>query len=89
MGGKGAEAHMGVQTVGQNLQENGLVGERARAREWAEAHGLQHESVRAGHVRVLEEQQHVASQDGHAVHHGRGGGGGGGGGGGDEEPSSL
>ena len=61
-----------VPTAGQNFQEDGLVGERARAHEWAEAHGLHHEPVRAGHVRVLEEQQHVASQGGHAVRHGGG-----------------
>ena len=50
-----------------NLLPADMRDERQRARDWAETHGHHHKQVYAQPQHVLEEQQHIAGQGGHAA----------------------
>jgi len=51
----------------KNLLPADMRDERQRAHDWAETHGHSHKQVHAQRQHVLEEQQHIAGQGGHAA----------------------
>ena len=51
----------------KNLLPADMNDEQQRARHWAETHGHSHKKVHAQRQHVLEEQQHIAGQGGHAA----------------------
>jgi len=69
-GQPGDHAHGGApqaKLYDKNLLPADMRDEQQRARDWAETHGHRHKKVHAQPQHVLEEQQHIAGQGGHAA----------------------